>query len=220
MDSLSKRYSACGIRLGCLATRNRDDLPGGAADGAGPPLAAGPGAVRRGRDERSPGRLHGARSWPSTRSGGTSLYDGLRAIPGVVPDAPGRGLLLRGAACPSRTARTSRAGCSRTSSATKRTVMVAPASGFYATPGARGERGPDRLRAQGRGPARRRSASWARPSRPMPAAAGRRRRPPPRPPRKGRTSTRPPRAEDSDLATRVEFTRERCPRRPNRRSLT
>src|SRR5262249_24829333 len=24
VDSLSKRYSACGIRLGCLATRNRD----------------------------------------------------------------------------------------------------------------------------------------------------------------------------------------------------
>ncbi len=88
VDSLSKRYSACGIRLGCLATRNRDDVPGGAPDGAGPPLAAGARAVRRGRHEGPARPATRPRSSPSTRSGATRSTRGSPAIPGVFLTRP------------------------------------------------------------------------------------------------------------------------------------
>ena len=81
VDSLSKRYSACGIRLGCLATRNRDVHAGLPAHGPGPALAARPGPDR-GRRDRARARLHARRGHrvPGRRD---VLFEGLLEIPGV-----------------------------------------------------------------------------------------------------------------------------------------
>jgi aspartate aminotransferase len=135
VDSLSKRYSACGIRLGCLATRNRDVHRA---------------ALRMAQGRLSPPGLAqfmavGALDLPSDymtevvaeyERRRDVLYDGLRRIPGVFLTQP-EGAFYFVARLPLGDGDGDdfaawmltdfhRGGA---------TVMVAPARGFYATPG-------------------------------------------------------------------------------------
>jgi aspartate aminotransferase len=133
VDSLSKRYSACGIRLGCLATRNREVY------GA---------ALRMAQGRLSPPGLAqlvslGASELPSDYAAGIVreyqarrdvLFDGLSRLPGVFLRKP-EGAFYCVARLPVEDGEDfaswlltdfSHEGC---------TVMVAPAQGFYATPG-------------------------------------------------------------------------------------
>ena len=133
VDSLSKRYSACGIRLGCLATRNRD--------------------VHRASLRMAQGRLSppglaqfmavGALDLPASyftelveeyERRRNVLYEGLRKIPGVFLTQPEGAFYF--------VARLPIADCDDFASwmltdfqHAGATVMVAPARGFYGTPG-------------------------------------------------------------------------------------
>ena len=115
VDSLSKRYSACGIRLGCLATRNRDVLSARACawrrarlspPGLAQLVALGCPELRR--------RLRAGHRAPSTRRGATCSSRGSRDIPGVFLRKP-EGAFYFVARLPVDDATTSRAGCSPTS---------------------------------------------------------------------------------------------------------
>jgi aspartate aminotransferase len=133
VDSLSKRYSACGIRLGCLATRNRD--------------------VHRASLRMAQGRLSppglaqfmavGALDLPASyftelvqeyERRRNVLYEGLRKIPGVFLTQPEGAFYF--------VARLPIVDCDDFASwmltdfqHAGATVMVAPARGFYGTPG-------------------------------------------------------------------------------------
>ena len=134
VDSLSKRYSACGIRLGmpgrpATATSTSAALRMAQAR-LSPP---GPGAVMA---------VGALTSWgPSTSRGIVTeyqdrrdiLYEGVSASRRVSAQARGR-LLLRGPAA-DRRRRGLRELDAHRLPAGRCTVMVAPARGFYATPG-------------------------------------------------------------------------------------
>jgi aspartate aminotransferase len=140
VDSLSKRYSACGIRLGSLATRNRDVYQA---------------CLRMAQGRLSPPGLAqmialGTAQVPAeyTRSVVAEyqrrrdvLFEGLTGIPGVFLRKP-EGAFYFVARLPIRDgddfARFLLADFQKDGA----TVMVAPASGFYATPG----RGLDEVR--------------------------------------------------------------------------
>jgi aspartate aminotransferase len=133
VDSLSKRYSACGIRLGCLATRNRDVHEACLRMAQGrlspPGLAQ---FVAVGASELGPDYFAGVVAEYQKRR--DLLYEGLRKIPGVFLAKP-EGAFYFVAKLPvddsERFARFLLADFSQGGA----TVMVAPASGFYATPG-------------------------------------------------------------------------------------
>ena len=132
VDSLSKRYSACGIRLGCLATRNRDVF------GA---------CLRMAQGRLSPPGLAqfvaaGAADLPSNYTAGVVaeyqkrrdvLYQGLKEIPGVFLTKP-EGAFYFVARLPIRDGDDFASWMLSDFSLDGATVMVAPAKGFYATP--------------------------------------------------------------------------------------
>ncbi len=134
VDSLSKRYSACGIRLGCLATRNRDVYQA---------------ALRMAQGRLSPPGLAqflavGMNDLPASYTTSVVaeyqkrrdlLYEGLRALPGVVLSRP-EGAFYFVARLPVEDSEDFCRWLLSDFESEKRTVMVAPASGFYATPGA------------------------------------------------------------------------------------
>jgi aspartate aminotransferase len=133
VDSLSKRYSACGIRLGCLATRNRDVY------GACLRMAQGrlspPGLaqlVSLGADELGPEYARGVVIEYQARR--DLLYEGLRRIPGVFLRKP-EGAFYLVARLPIDDGEDFAAWLLREFRHEGATVMVAPAAGFYATPG-------------------------------------------------------------------------------------
>ena len=133
VDSLSKRYSACGIRLGALATRNRDVHEACLRMAQGrlspPGLAQ---FVAVGASELGPEYFAGVVGEYQKRR--DVLYEGLRKIPGVFLAKP-EGAFYFVARLPIEDgddfARWMLADFSHEGA----TVMVAPASGFYATPG-------------------------------------------------------------------------------------
>lgn len=133
VDSLSKRYSACGLRLGCFATRNKEVYQA---------------ALRMAQGRLSPPGLAqfvalGIQDLPETYSRDVVaeyesrrdlLYAGLSRIPGVFLRQP-EGAFYFIARLPIR-------DCDRFASWMLTdfqheggTVMVAPARGFYASPG-------------------------------------------------------------------------------------
>jgi aspartate aminotransferase len=133
VDSLSKRYSACGIRLGCLATRNRD--------------------VHRACLRMAQGRLSppglaqflavGALDLPQTyfaelveeyERRRNVLYDGLRKIPGVFLTQP-EGAFYFVARLPIADGDDFASWMLTDFQHAGATVMVAPARGFYSNPG-------------------------------------------------------------------------------------
>lgn len=133
VDSLSKRYSACGIRLGCLATRNRD------VHGAVLRMAQGrlspPGLaqlVAAGALELPPDYAQGiVREYQARRD---VLFEGLQKLPGVFLRKP-EGAFYCVARLPIEDGEDFASFLLSDFDHEGATVMVAPAEGFYATPG-------------------------------------------------------------------------------------
>jgi aspartate aminotransferase len=133
VDSLSKRYSACGIRLGCLATRNRDVYRACLRMAQGrlsPPGIAQFLAV--GALELGPDYTAGVvREYERRRN---VLYESLRQIPGVFLTQP-EGAFYFVARLPVADGDDFASWMLTDFQRDGATVMVAPARGFYATPG-------------------------------------------------------------------------------------
>jgi aspartate aminotransferase len=133
VDSLSKRYSACGIRLGCLATRNRELL--GAALRLAQARLSPPGLaqlVALGIPELPADYAQGiVREYETRRD---VLFEGLSKLPGVFLRKP-EGAFYFVARLPVEDSEDFAAWLLSDFSHEGATVMVAPAPGFYATPG-------------------------------------------------------------------------------------
>jgi aspartate aminotransferase len=132
VDSLSKRYSACGIRLGCLVTRNPDvyDACLRMAQGRlSPPGLAQLAAV--GTSELGPEYTEGVVAEYQKRR--DLLYEALCAIPGVFLRKP-EGAFYFVARLPIRDGEDFARFLLTDFQLDGATVMVAPAQGFYATP--------------------------------------------------------------------------------------
>jgi aspartate aminotransferase len=133
VDSLSKRYSACGIRLGALATRNREvheaclRMAQGRLSPPGLAQFVAVGATRLGPDY-----FAGVVSEYQKRR--DLLYEGLRKISGVFLAKP-EGAFYFVARLPIDDGDEFAKWMLTEFSHEGATVMVAPASGFYATPG-------------------------------------------------------------------------------------
>jgi aspartate aminotransferase len=133
VDSLSKRYSACGIRLGCFATRNRDLHRAALRMAQGrlsPPGIAQYVAV--GALELGPDYTAGVVAEYEKRR--NVLYEGLRRIPGVFLTQP-EGAFYFVARLPIDDGDDFASWLLSDYERGGETVMVAPARGFYATPG-------------------------------------------------------------------------------------
>jgi aspartate aminotransferase len=132
-DSLSKRYSACGIRLGCLVTRNADvagaclRMAQGRLSPPGLAQLVAVGATELGEDY-SRGMVA---EYQSRRD---VLFEGLSRIPGVFLRKP-EGAFYLVARLPVEDSEDFAAWLLSDYERDGSTVMVAPAPGFYATPG-------------------------------------------------------------------------------------
>lgn len=133
VDSLSKRYSACGIRLGSLATRNpavRGAVLRMAQARLSPPGLAQ--LVATGASELPADYAQGVvREYQARRD---VLFEGLSRLPGVLLRKP-EGAFYFVARLPVADAEDFAAWLLEGFSHEGATVMVAPAAGFYATPG-------------------------------------------------------------------------------------
>ena len=133
VDSLSKRYSACGIRLGCLATRNREVL--GATLRLAQARLSPPGLaqlVALGIPELPADYAQGiVREYQARRD---VLFEGLSRLPGVFLRKP-EGAFYFIARLPVEDSEDFAAWLLSDFSHEGATVMVAPAPGFYATAG-------------------------------------------------------------------------------------
>lgn len=133
VDSLSKRYSACGIRLGCLITKNPEIMAAClcmAQARLSPPGLAQLAAL--GADDLGPPYFQGVVSEYTRRR--DVLYEGLSAIPGVSLHKP-EGAFYTVVTLPVDDAEAFARYLLTDFSEGGETVMVAPAEGFYATPG-------------------------------------------------------------------------------------
>jgi len=133
VDSLSKRYSACGIRLGCLVTRNRDvyhsALRMAQARLSPPGLAQ---AVAVGAGEVAPEEMQAIVDEYQRRR--DLLYGGLSEIPGVFLRKP-EGAFYFVVRLPVIDTEDFTRWMLTDFQLDQSTVMVSPAQGFYATPG-------------------------------------------------------------------------------------
>jgi aspartate aminotransferase len=133
VDSLSKRFSACGIRLGALVTRNADVA--GAANRMAQGRLSPPGlaqAIAPGALELGPDYYRGVVAEYQRRR--DTLHEGLSKIPGVFLRRP-EGAFYFVARLPVADSDDFAAWLLADYSLDGKTVMVAPASGFYVTPG-------------------------------------------------------------------------------------
>ena len=133
VDSLSKRYSACGIRLGCLVTRNRSVYTAALRMAQGrlspPGLAQ---LVALGANDLGPDYAKGiVREYQARRD---VLFEGLSRIPGVFLRKP-EGAFYFVARLPIDDGEDFASWLLTDYVHEGATVMVAPAEGFYATPG-------------------------------------------------------------------------------------
>jgi aspartate aminotransferase len=133
VDSQSKRYSACGIRLGCLVSRNRDVTQAAMKMAQGrlsaPGLAQ---IVALGARELGPEYTRGVVTEYQKRR--DVLFEGLSRIPGVFLRKP-EGAFYFIARLPVDDAEEFARWLLADFAHKGATVMVAPAQGFYATPG-------------------------------------------------------------------------------------
>lgn len=133
VDSLSKRYSACGIRLGCLITRNADLF--GACTRMAQGRLSPPGLaqfIALGAVELGPDYFQGIVTEYQKRR--DVLYQGLQEIPGVFLRKP-EGAFYFVARLPVKDSDDFASWLLSDFQFNGATVMVAPANGFYATPG-------------------------------------------------------------------------------------
>jgi aspartate aminotransferase len=132
VDSLSKRFSACGLRLGALVTRNRyiyDACLRMAQGRLAPPSLAQ--FVALGADELGEDYTAGIIAEYQRRR--DVLYEGLRSIPGVFLEKP-EGAFYCVARLPVDDAERFAAWLLTDFQSNGATLMVAPAGGFYASP--------------------------------------------------------------------------------------
>jgi aspartate aminotransferase len=133
VDSLSKRFSACGIRLGALVTRNAEvagacnRMAQGRLSPPGLAQVIAPGALQLGPDY-----YRGVVTEYQKRR--DTLFEGLSKIPGVFLRKP-EGAFYFVARLPVRDSDDFAAWLLTSFAHEGRTVMVAPASGFYVTEG-------------------------------------------------------------------------------------
>jgi aspartate aminotransferase len=133
VDSLSKRYSACGIRLGCLVTRNPEMY--GACFRMAQGRLSPPGLAQilaKGTTELGP--EYTAEVLAEYQSRRDVLYDALQKLPGVFLRKP-EGAFYFVARLPVADAEDFASFMLTDFSHDGVTVMVSPAAGFYATPG-------------------------------------------------------------------------------------
>jgi aspartate aminotransferase len=132
-DSLSKRFSACGVRLGCLATRNADVQQACFRMAQGRLSAPGIGQlIAVGAAELGPEYFDGIVCEYQKRR--DLLYSALTAIPGVFLRKP-EGAFYFVARLPIEDGEDFARFLLTEFEKDKATVMVSPAEGFYATPG-------------------------------------------------------------------------------------
>lgn len=133
VDSFSKRFSECGIRVGCIATKNNDVLSGMmklCQARLSPPLLGQ--IVAEASFDAGKDYIRDVIAEYSRRR--DVLVEGLRSIPGVsVPKPSGAFYLV--AELPVEDAEDFCLWCLRDFSLDGETVMMSPASGFYITPG-------------------------------------------------------------------------------------
>jgi aspartate aminotransferase len=140
VDSISKRFSCCGARIGAVITRNKEiyqSLLKFAQARLCPPSVeqkAALAAYRMGRDYFEPIR----KEYERRRD---VLYDGLKSIPGIVMRKP-QGAFYIIVRLPVKDAEHFVQWMLTDFRLDKETVMVAPASGFYCSP----EKGKDEVR--------------------------------------------------------------------------
>jgi aspartate aminotransferase len=133
VDSLSKRYSACGIRLGCLVTRNREVTQACLRMAQGrlsPPGLAQIIAV----GARELGPEYTASVVAEYQKRRDILFAGLTAVPGVFLRKP-EGAFYFVARLPVRDSEDFARWLLTDYARDGATVMLAPAQGFYVTPG-------------------------------------------------------------------------------------
>lgn len=133
LDSMSKRYSLCGARLGALITLNADILAGVLAIAQGR-LSSGlvDQLVAAKLTEVPDSYLEEVHEEYDKRR--NVLYDGLRKIPGVVIPKP-EGAFYTIVGLPVQNAEAFCIWLLTDFRDNNETVMIAPAAGFYATPG-------------------------------------------------------------------------------------
>ncbi len=132
-DSVSKRYSECGTRIGCLCTRNRkvhDSVMKFCQARLSPPLLGQ--LVAEASIDVPKEYLHGVYEEYLDRR--NFLIDGLNKIPGVYSPIP-MGAFYTVARLPVDDAEKFCIWCLSDFSYEGATVMMAPASGFYTEPG-------------------------------------------------------------------------------------
>ena len=132
VDSISKRYSCCGARIGMIITRNKDVYAAAlkfAQARLCPPSVEQMAALAAYNMPMS--YFDGIRAEYKKRR--DVLYEGLKSIPGVVIRKP-EGAFYVIIRLPVRTSGTLRSGSSPEFSLDGKTVVIAPAPGFYSTP--------------------------------------------------------------------------------------
>ncbi len=137
VDSVSKRYSACGARIGCLLSRNREFMDLGLkycqSRGCSPTLEQlGAAALCETPDS------YLAEVNEEYRKRRDTLFEGLNEIPGIVCRKP-EGAFYIMAKLPVDNAEKFIIWMLNEFSDDGETVMAAPAEGFYATPGLGGQ---------------------------------------------------------------------------------
>lgn len=133
IDSVSKRYSECGIRIGALITKNKElraTIMKFCQARLSPPLI-GQIAAEASVDA---GELYLKENYDEYVSRRNFLIEGLNKIPGVFTPMP-NGAFYTIASLPVEDADDFCAWCLSDFEYEKQTVFMAPASGFYITPG-------------------------------------------------------------------------------------
>ena len=134
VDSVSKRYSECGIRIGALVTHNKEFYAAAmklAQARLSPPLLGQ--LVAEASIDVPQSYLKGVYDEYLARR--DFLMEGLRQIPGVMAPKPG-GAFYAMVELPVEDAEDFCKWCLTDFSWEGKTVMMAPGAGFYATPGA------------------------------------------------------------------------------------
>jgi len=133
LDSISKRYSACGARIGCVVTKNRDILDSALRMGQArlcPPTMEQIAAARA--VDTPPEYIERVRGEYMARR--DAVFEELQKIPGVTAHRP-RGAFYTVARLPVEDADDFARWLLEEYDDGGETVMLAPANGFYATPG-------------------------------------------------------------------------------------